>query len=115
MASKLGFILSLIFVAQVLVLFGDLIAVQNIYTALDAVSVTAGYIISGKRGITDEVRQLVENETGGEITAITTGPVYFGSVYEYQVSKSFNPYIIKQEPMIITIKRSVIIGFYNIK
>lgn len=113
MASKLGFILSTLFVVQLFVLFGDLISVQTIYTNLDAVSVTAGQLIAVHGRITEEIERLVENETGGVIEAITPDTAPFGSPYEYKLTKEYNPYIMSSEPLTITIVRSVVIGYFN--
>lgn len=112
MASKLGFILSAIFAVQLFVLFGDLVSIQTIYTNLDAVSVTAGCMISASGGITDDVRILVENETGGAIEPLTKY-VIFGSPFEYKLSREYQPYIMGHEPMVISIVRSVVIGYYD--
>ena len=70
MGSKIGFILSLLFVVQLFVLAGDIMAIQMIYTNLDAVSVSAGYIISQKGTITEEVINLVQEEAGASIEQV---------------------------------------------
>mgnify|MGYP003292148147 CR=1 FL=1 len=67
MAYKVGFLLSLLLVVELFILAADVFSSQVIYTNLDAVSITAGNIISSKGGITDEVRTFVRNNTGGEI------------------------------------------------
>jgi len=113
MAYKLGFLLSLIFIVQLFLIAGDLLAVQAIYTNLDAVSVTAGQIISIKGGITTEVVALVERETQGTITAIGDNVPMFGSPFEYKISKTYNPSILSTKEMEIAVKRSVVIGYYN--
>ena len=70
MGSKLGFILSLLFLVQLFAMVGDLMSIQFIYTNLDAVSVTAGYLISTKGQITNEVIELVKNEANATIEQI---------------------------------------------
>lgn len=113
MAYKLGFLLSLIFIVQLFLLAGDLLAIQAIYTNLDAVSVTAGQIISIKGGITPEVVTLVERETQATITAIGENTPMFGSPFEYKISRYYVPSILTSKQMEIAVKRSVVIGYYN--
>lgn len=113
MGYKIGFILSLLLVVELFILAGDLFSAQVIYTNLDAVSITAGNIISSKGGITDEVRTFVSSNTGGEIIAVGDDAPLFGSVYTFKIYKSYQPinsFIGKSEIFVI---RSVIIGYYN--
>ena len=113
MGYKLGFILSLVFVVQMFVIVGDLMAVQFIYTNLDALSVTVGQVISQKGEITDDVVRLLENEANAKIEPVGDVTPMFGSLYEYKIYTSYDPYIIKNEPMEISIIRSVVIGYYS--
>lgn len=113
MGSKLAFILSLFFVAIIFALLGDVITIQFIYTNLDAVSATAGYIIAKEGRITDEVILLVEKEAGAFIEACDDSLPLYGSVYEFIVYRPYDPLFISDETIKITVTRSVIIGYYN--
>lgn len=113
MGYKMGFILSLIFVVQLFVMVGDLMSIQFIYTNLDAISVTAGHIISQKGMITDEVIRLCENEGNAQIVQVGENTPMYGSIFEYKIYTSYEPYIIKNEPMEIYVIRSVVIGYYS--
>ena len=113
MASKIGFILSLLLVIELFVLAGDIFSAQIIYTNLDAVSITAGNIISTKGEITDDLKNYVRNETGGEITAVGNEAPMFGSVYTFRISKEFNPMNRFTSKTEIVVTRSVVIGYYN--
>lgn len=113
MAYKLGFLLSLIFIVQIFILAGDLLAIQAIYTNLDAVSVTAGQIISVKGGITQEVIALVEREAQATITALGDNAPLFGSEFEYKIARNYSPSILSSGDIEVAIKRSVVIGYYN--
>lgn len=113
MSYKLGFILSLLFVVELFLLAGDLFTGQMVYTNLDAASVVAGNVISSKGGITEEVRQYIEETTGGYIVAITQGTPRFGDIFEYKVAKSINPMIVFSEAREISVIRGVVIGYYN--
>lgn len=113
MASKVGFILSLLLVIELFILAGDIFSAQIIYTNLDAVSITAGNIISTKGEITDDLKNYVRNETGGEITAVGNEAPMFGSVYTFRISKEFNPMNRFTNKTEIAVTRSVVIGYYN--
>ena len=113
MASKVGFILSLLLVIELFVLAGDIFSAQIIYTNLDAVSITAGNIISTKGEITDEIKNYVRNETGGEITAVGNDTPLFGSDFTFRITKEFNPMNRFTGKTEISVVRSVVIGYYN--
>lgn len=113
MAYKMGFILSLIFVVELFILAGDIFSSQVIYTNLDAVSITAGNIISSKGGITDDIRRYVSETTGGEIEAVGDETPLFGSIYTFKISKLYKPMNFFSNESEITVTRSVVIGYYN--
>jgi hypothetical protein len=113
MGSKVGFLLSLLLVVELFVLAGDVFSAQIIYTNLDAVSITAGNVISTKGEITDELRNYVRSETGGEITPVGNDTPMFGSVYTFKISKEFNPMNRFTSKTEIAVVRSVVIGYYN--
>ena len=113
MSYKIGFILSLIFIVQLFVFAADIVSVQIIHSNLDAVSVTAGNIISSHGSITEEVIALVENEAGATIEAIGDETPRFGGVFEYRISKQYHPLFIASRDMEVSVVRSVIIGYYN--
>ncbi len=113
MGSKVGFLLSLLLVVELFVLAGDVFSAQIIYTNLDVVSITAGNVISTKGEITDELRNYVRSETGGEITPVGNDTPMFGSVYTFKISKEFNPMNRFTSKTEIAVVRSVVIGYYN--
>lgn len=113
MGYKVGFILSLLLVVELFILAGDIFSAQIIYTNLDAMSITAGNIISSKGGITEELKQYVKLETGGEISAVGDETPMFGSIYTFQITKNFKPMNQFTPESEITVVRSVIIGYYN--
>ena len=113
MAYKIGFLLSLVFIVQLFVLAGDLMAIQVIYTNLDAVSITAGEIISRKGGITQEVIDLVEEEAQATITAVGDNTPLFGSAFRYRIAKEYDPFLLPSDNLEIAVTRSVVIGYYT--
>ena len=113
MSYKIGLILSMLFLAQLFVLTGDLISVQIIYTNLDAVSVVAGNLISSRGGLDEEIVNLVYEQSGGQIMAVGDETPMFGAVYTYKIVREFTPWVMSSEPMEICVTRSVVIGYYS--
>lgn len=113
MSYKVALILSMIFIVQLFVFATDLMSVQIIHSNLDAVSVTAGNIISSKGTISEEVIALVSNEAGASIEAVGDETPLFGAVFEYKISKWYQPVFFASKPMEIAVVRSVVIGYYN--
>ena len=112
MAYKLGMIISMLFLATLFVFTGDLISIQIIYTNLDAVSVVAGNLISIRGGIDQEIVNLVYEQSGGHIEALGDETPMLGAVYEYKISRDFTPWVMSNNPMEISVSRSVVIGYY---
>ena len=113
MGYKVGFLLSLLLVVELFVLAGDIFTAQTIYTNLDAASVVAGNVISSSGGITENLRNYIREETGGEISPLGDETPQFGSIYTYQITKEFEPMNRFTKKSNITVVRSVIIGYYN--
>lgn len=113
MGYKVGFILSLLLVVELFVLAADVFSAQIIYTNLDAISLTAGNIISSKGEITEDLREYVKSQTGGEITAVGDETPLFGSIFTFQISKKYSPINQFTSSSYITVVRSVVIGYYN--
>lgn len=113
MGSKLGFILSMLFLVQLFALVGDLMSVQFIYTNLDSISVTAGYLISMKGEITDDVKNLVFNQTGASIVQIGETSHMVGEIIEYKIAKNYKAIIMYKEEIEIAVVRSIVIGYYS--
>ncbi|HBF68318.1 MAG TPA: hypothetical protein DDW20_03240 [Firmicutes bacterium] len=112
MGSKIGFILSLLFVAQLFAIGGDMMSIQFIYTNLDALSITVGNLISKSGGINDEIINLVKEENASIEPIGETSPL-IGSVYKYKVFMNYDALIIDDKVMEIAVCRSVLIGYYS--
>ena len=113
MGYKIGFVLSLLLIIELFVLAADIFTAQTIYTNLDAISVTAGNIISAKGEITTDLQNYVKQQTGGDIEPVGDEVPLFGSVYTFKISREFvpmNQFTGKSE---ISVVRSVVIGYYN--
>lgn len=113
MGYKFAFMLSLIFVVQIMLLGGDIVNVQAIYGQLDALSMSVNQLIARQGKITTSVEELVASYDA-EINCV---PGYcmtlFGSTYKYEITKAYTPLIMAKESMTIKVSRAVVIGYYN--
>ena len=102
----------MLFVAQLFVFAGDMMSLQAIYTNLDAVSVVAGNLISSRGRIDEEIENLVYTQSGGRIWSIDNDTPMFGAIYKYKITREFDPWVISNKPLTVSITRSVVIGYY---
>jgi hypothetical protein len=111
MASKLGFLLSLFFVVQIMGYAGDLSCLQAIHSELDAVAVAAGELIAEKGSLSQAVKDYVYQAAKASIEAVSPLPPKYGQIYEFRLTRSFQPLILSPNPMTVTVKRAVVIGY----
>ena len=113
MSSKLGLILSMVFVTLFFAMGLDMICVQVIYNDLDSKSVAISYQISQYGTINDEIKSSIESKYHVRFTCIDNCSPKFGDVVTYQIAKDYRPIIIQKELMTISVERNAIIGYYN--
>ena len=111
MANKWSFLLSLIFVIQLLLMTGDLATVQVYQTQMQAFATTVGQRISLEGGMTPAVMNWA-NATGYTLECLQQCQPQFGDTLTYQVSRSFDPLIISDTPLTLRIVRHAVIGMY---
>jgi len=113
MGSKIGLLLSMIFITLFFVLGGDIISVQYLYSDLDAKGVTISYLIS-KTGRTDSsFKNELEKKYNVTLTYESTGTPMFGDVFDFILSTEFEPMIMSNDKLLLKIKRTAIIGYYG--
>ena len=113
MGSKIGLILSFIFVVGIFFFYGDMINIQIIHANLDAVAITAGHLIVESGKITDSISDFVYEQAKATITCRKNCTPRFGDTYIYDVATTYEPIIMSEQPLVINITRSVVIGYYN--
>lgn len=113
MSSKIGLILSMIFVTLFFAMGLDMICIQIIYNDLDSKGIAISYQISQYGTINNEIKSSIEKTYHVKFTCITNCSPRFGDVVTYQISKDYQPIIIRSEAMSISIERNAIIGYYN--
>ncbi len=114
MSHNASILLSFAFLILVMLMMGDLFVAQALYYTLDSMAVTASYRISMDGGITSELRELVRRETGGEIYYVETNPTLsFGSIVAFRITKEFTPFVMSEDPMTVTVRRTAVIGYIS--
>lgn len=113
MASKIGTILSLMFVVIFFLFASDMMTMQYLYSDLDSTALTIGYQIAKRRIINNQFKEYVESNYNISFTYSGPESPEYGSIVEYQVSKTFKPVIISTSEMIINVNRSTVVGYYD--
>ena len=113
MSSKIGLILSLIFVTIFFAFASDMINIQYQYASLDSISINVNYLLANSKGNTEAVNTYLNNYDNVRFQAISTNAI-LGDPFVYNLIASYDPLFMNQgELMDVSIKRSVIIGYLN--
>jgi len=113
MSSKLGTLLSLIFIAFFVLLSADLMTIQYLYSDLDAKSTSIAYIIAKNGRVTDNLIETIEDRYGVEFSCLSHCNSSPGDIVDFSISKSYQPVFVSKNAMTITVKRQAIIGYYG--
>lgn len=111
MGYKLGFLLSLFFVIQIMAYAGDLCAVQSISSLLDATALTAAQKISLERGLKDDVVAFVREQANATIVKVSSNPEGEGEVFVFKIYRNYQPLIISDSAMVVSVTRSTVLGY----
>lgn len=113
MSSKIGTLLSFIFVAMYFVFGIDLVMLQFVYSDLDAKSVTISNLISQQLNITAEFEANIEAKYSVSLTILNEEEPLFGDIIDYIISVDYDPIIISSSTMTLQVKRSTVLGYYK--
>ncbi len=113
MSYKISFILSMVFVCMFFLFSGDMISLQFIYSDLDAKSVTISYLISDHGSLDDNFISYIEDKYSVEFVSADNYSPLFGDEVTYVIAKLYKPLIMSQDVMVVSIKRTTVIGYYN--
>lgn len=111
MASKWGFILSLIFVIQLLLMTGDIAVIQAKQTQLQSFATTIGQRISLEGGL-HQTLVLWAEQQGFQLSCVSNCQPQFGDTLTFQLETGVTPLIISNNPMSLRIVRHAVIGIY---
>lgn len=112
MGSKLGFILSLLFLANLFALVGDLMSIEFIHSNIESLSVSVAYLISKSGAIKEDAITMVE-DAGAYIVEIGNSKPQIGELVKYKIYKQYKPLILTNDLMEIAVVRSVMVGYFN--
>lgn len=113
MASKIGLILSLLFVSMFFLLGVDLLCLQFTLSSLDAKSLNISYIISQKGTLDDALETYIEEKYDVEFECLNNCNPMYGDIVDYTISCEYSPIIISKQTMEIKVKRYAVIGYYG--
>jgi hypothetical protein len=111
MAYKWSMLLSLIFVFQLLLMSGDIATTQVIHGHMMAVATKVSQDISLKGSIQVELTQWVESKNM-TITCLSVCNPLFGDTLTFQLTQTFTPLIMSNQPIEVSVIRYAIIGLY---
>ncbi|MCR5079087.1 MAG: hypothetical protein K6B65_04125 [Bacilli bacterium] len=112
MASKLGLLLSSVFMIFVMLTVGDLMCLSTIRSGLDSLAVTVGYRLA-KDGYYSPSTETLITKYGATFKAITKSAPRVGDTYEFALSKEYKPLFMSKNTMVITVTHATIVGFYD--
>ncbi|MCQ2797010.1 MAG: hypothetical protein MJ241_00940 [Bacilli bacterium] len=112
MGSKLGFILTLFFIIEVIAYSGDLYSIQAIHSSLDAAALTIAKVISLEGTLTQEALSLIEKNKAviGVENSYATRP---GDVFVFTLSREYDPLVMSQSTVTVSVTRSTVIGYLD--
>lgn len=113
MSSKVGLILSMIFVVMFIALGVDVITIQYAYSDLDSKSMNISYLIAQHGTIDDSLIRSIEEKYHVTFECIGNCAPFFGDTVDYRISTQIKPIIVSLETITISVNRSTVIGFYS--
>ena len=113
MSSKLGVILSSLFIVIAFLFSFDLINIQFIYADLDAKSVNISYLISRSPNLDAEFWSHIGEKYDVFVLCEKTGATVFGEEIDFELSQDYRPLIMSKENLAVSIKRTAIVGYFG--
>lgn len=114
MSYKLGLLLSCLYMMATLLVGGDIYCLIAVRNNLDAIALTVAYRISIDGRVSDETIAFVENE-GAKFQAHTASVPPIGGTYVFEIYKEYEPIVIQRSTMHVGVRRSTVVGFYEVK
>lgn len=113
MASKMGLILSFIFVSMFIALGVDLMLIQYQYSSLDSIAVNIGYLISKNGGVSDSLIYDIEQHYELNFTCTSNCSNTIGELLTFEIVRKYKPLIISDKPIYLKVSRATMIGYYD--
>ena len=113
MSSKIGTILSMLFVVMFFLFGTDLLSLQYLYSELDSNGISIAYQISKYSRIDSDFISYLANKYTVSISLDASQSMNYGDVVVFTISDKFDPLIIASKEMDVSISREAIIGYYG--
>lgn len=112
MGSKLGFLLTLFFIVEVIAYSGDLYSIQAIHSLLDSTALTVAKKVSLDGYVTKETMDLIV-KNNATIKVETTKTMRPGDIFIFTLQRNYEPLIMSQSTMTVTVTRSTVVGYLD--
>lgn len=113
MSSKLGLIISLIFVSLFFAFGIDLLIVQSEYTKLMFAANDIAYFIAKSGYIDDDLIFDIERGYNVRFECFSNCDGTKGDILTFYVRRHIDITIISSEPLLLSVKRSTVFGYYD--
>ncbi|MCF0112942.1 MAG: hypothetical protein HUJ60_03095 [Bacilli bacterium] len=114
MSSKLGLLLSFVFVIYMMMFGADLAMIGSVSNYVDGVAMTVSQRLAYDGAFTKSTAEYIER-SGCKFWAVT-GSEYslrVGDTFVFGVGKPYTPMFMTKSEMLISATRSCVIGFYR--
>ena len=113
MGSKVGVLLSFIFVLQVLLFGGDISSIQIVHSELDALATHVAQRISYDGYLSPATIAYVESDSSTSIQCLSGCAPRYGDTLVFEITRDYLPLVMKKTPFTIRVERAAVIGYYN--
>ena len=113
MSSKIGTILSMLFVVMFFLFGTDLVCLQYAYSELDSKSISIAYYISKNSRIDRDFMLFLSEKYDVEVIVDENQSANYGDVVIFTIKDEYNPLVISNGEMSISISREAVIGYYG--
>ncbi len=111
MAYKLGLMLSIVFVMSVMLLGGDIIGISSVHSSLDSLSLVVARAIGKEGKVSSATSKLVRSYRARILYDNSKTPAV-GEKLTFTLSRYYQTFVMSKERLEITVKRTVIVGYY---
>lgn len=111
MAHKIAVMFSVIFVFQLLLMMGDITAIQVIQSEMQAHAVTLVHEIALK-GRLDQTMMDRTAERGYTLVCLVNCLPQFGDTLTFQLTIAYDPMVLSDQPLFLQLTRDAVVGVY---
>ena len=113
MSSKLGLMLSMVFVVMFFLLAGDMVCISNVYASLDSKSITISYLIAKSARADEEFLSTIEDKYNVTFLTVSPSNPSVGDVVDFVIYQNYQPLILSKEEIVVKARRQAVLGYYG--